>query len=113
MIKQLQQNPDKLFQITNDSEAKVLLLELGLMGTFSNRVEGIESPTEAVTGECSTHYILAMLFSGRTKPEDNGYVVYGFPKSKCSPEKAMAMTEDILKQAGMLHAVKNISKSSN
>jgi hypothetical protein len=113
MVERLQHNPDKLFQFTNNARVKVLLFELGLIDKFSKVVPGVPAPTEAVTGECSTHYILAILFSGRTKPDDNGYVVYCFPKSQCSAEKASQVVRDILKAQGQLHLAKPFSKNSS
>jgi hypothetical protein len=62
----------------------MLLLELGLLDQLKNKVEGIDSTNQTVTGECKTHFILALFFTGKTLETDNGYIVYAFPKSKVS-----------------------------
>jgi hypothetical protein len=40
-----------------------------------------------VTFDFDTHYIFAMLFTGKTLPSDNGYAVYCVPKSAMTIEQ--------------------------
>jgi len=87
MIERLQKNPNQLFQFSEDSEAKVLLFELGLIDKFSKGVQNIASTNQVVTGLCPTHYILAMFFTGKTIQSDNGYLVYAVPRSQVSPKQ--------------------------
>ncbi len=87
MLNKLQKNPNEVFTISDDNEAKILLLELGLFDQFKNKVEGIDSTNQTVTGECKTHFILALFFTGKTLDTDNGYIVHAFPKSKVSIEQ--------------------------
>ena len=96
MIEELLQNPNKLFQISDDDEAKMCLLEFGLMGKFSAMTA---SRTQMITyGDHPTHFVVAMYFTGKTKNSDNGYLIYLLPKNTYPPDRAM---EFVQKMAGM------------
>lgn len=106
-------NPDRLFEIKDDKDATNLLFELRLIDKFSKSIPGVAEPIEAVTGECKTHYILALLFTGRAKPEDNGYLVYCLPKNQCSAKKAGQFVSDVLRSQGTAIVVKPFSDTSS
>src|ERR1700722_8370897 len=102
MIEKLQKNSGEMFQISNDDEAKVLLMELGLIDRFSKIVKGVSSTNQFVTGICQTHYILGFLFTGKTVETDNGYLVYAVPRSKFSSQKMKEMTVQIMAALGVM-----------
>jgi hypothetical protein len=100
MLEEIKKYPDKMLGLTDDARAKKLLFELGIIDKFSKSVPGVERPVQAVTGICTTHYILALLFSGQEMPEDNGYVVYCLPKSFYSPDAAMLWMRKKVEEIG-------------
>jgi len=102
MIEKLTKNPDQLFEITDDSEAKLLLTQLGLVDKFRKKVPGVESSNQIATGTCKTHYILALYFTGKTVETDNGYLVYAVPKSEVSVDQMIQYTAAILTGVGMV-----------
>lgn len=102
MIEILNQMPSQFFQFDDDSEAKTILFELGLIDKFSIKPPFAPSTAQFVTfGEHLTHFIFAMLFVGKTKQEDNGYVVFCLPKSEYSPESAMKFVQSKLEGQGV------------
>jgi hypothetical protein len=102
MIEILNQMPGQFFQFSDDGEAKIMLFELGLIDKFSIKPPHGQSTAQFVTyGEHPTHFIFAMLFVGKTKKEDNGYVVFCLPKSEYSSESAMKFVHSKLKGQGV------------
>lgn len=84
MNERLLSHPDEPFAFDDDAECKLLLSELGIAGRFCrDPIKGQTSTTQTVTEmNHKTHWILAMLFSGKTKESDNGYYVVCLPKSR-------------------------------
>lgn len=105
--------PNQFFQFADDKEAKQLLFELGLIDKFSKKPIGNDSAAQLVTyGEHLTHFIVAMFFTGKTKPEDNGYVVFCLPKSQYSPERASQFVRLKMEGQGLPVVVKPFSGKS-
>jgi hypothetical protein len=88
MVENLVKNPTQLIKITDDSDAKALLFELGLSGRFSlnppNVPRGKPSSQVIRYTEHATHFILAVLHRGHPSDDLNGYEVVCFPKSQYS-----------------------------
>lgn len=102
MIEILNQMPSQFFQFADDAEAKTILFELGLIDKFSIKPPYNQSTAQSITyAEHPTHFIFAMLFLGKTKKEDNGYVVFCLPKSEYSPEDAMKFVHQKLEGQGI------------
>ena len=94
--------PCQFFQIDDDAEAKTILFELGLIDKFSIKPPYAQSTAQFVTyRDHPTHFIFAMLFVGKTKKEDNGYVVFCLPKREYSPESAMKFVHNKLEGQGI------------
>ena len=87
ITERLKQSPDEQIDISDDSEAKVLLLELGILNKFTTKLPPHETTQAVVYGEHPTHHILAVLYAGHAKTTDNGFVVFCLPRSRFSPEK--------------------------
>lgn len=82
MLGKLSNNPDELFRTIDDSEAKLLMMEAGMPNLFEKVVPGVKATTQFSSGQCATHYLLVMFFTGRTVQTDNGYFLMAWPKSK-------------------------------
>lgn len=104
MLERLQQNPDEPFQFSEDSEARTIVLELGIAGRFSLNPPGVpqgQASTQAVAyGEHPTHFILVVLYLGNPDPKENGYYVLCLPKSKVSYPKFLEMGKRLLNPTG-------------
>jgi len=87
MTEKLKNAPNEQFDIADDTEAKVLLLELGILDRFKNKVPPHETTQAVVYGEHPTHHILAVLYSGHSNPADNGFVVFCLPRTRFSPHQ--------------------------
>jgi len=95
MTKKLENSPDEQFDIADDVNAEVLLLELGILDRFRKKTTAPE--TQAVIYNVhSTHHILAVFYSGRQKAEDNGYAIFCIPKSKLSAVEFHAFAKKFL-----------------
>ena len=93
MIEHLHNNPDRHFYINNQSEdeAKLLLAELGMTGSFPEQGSGDPGRDQIAIGECSTHYISAILFATDPNPAKNGYLIFALPKRQTSPNQMRAI----------------------
>src|ERR1035441_5387221 len=114
MLELLKNKPNETFTFDNDNEAKMLLLELGLAGRLNIKPPNIspEKPTrQAVLHTVHpTHFILAILYLGNSKKEDNGYLVYCLPKSKCSFAKFNTFADRILQpESGRVAGIQGFS----
>lgn len=100
MLEVLKQNPDKNFQFDDEFEVKSIILELGIAGRFSlnlpNVPRGKQSQQLVSYGEHPTHFIHVILYLGNLDPNENGYVVLCFPRSKYSYEQFMEVAKKIL-----------------
>jgi hypothetical protein len=107
MNDQLLKNPDVPFTFDDDAQCKKLLSEIGILGRFSaDPIKGQTSTTQAFTDmNHKTHWILAMLFLGKTKASDNGYYVVCLPKSGCTIEQFCAACAQFTKGQGSVGAV--------
>jgi hypothetical protein len=111
IVESLLKNPDTIFETKNDTTAKLWLLELGLMGKFSNTSD---SRTQLITHrDHPTHFIVAMFFTGKTKKSDNGYVIFCLPKSEFPPELALQFVEKISREQGYVESVKPLADQSS
>jgi hypothetical protein len=104
MNKKLLENPHIPFSFDNDEECKMLLLELGLSNRLSQNPVGFgNSPAQTVTHlNHPTHWIHAMLFLGKTRPEDNGYMIVCFPKSEMTMLQFGSAIDGIMKGQGQI-----------
>ena len=78
--------PNDFVEIGDQSNAKALLAEIGLLGKFrhltpSKRVGQIMRHVSH-----KTHWILAVLWLGHSNSAKDGYIVYCLPRSQFSPE---------------------------
>ncbi|MGD0615299.1 MAG: hypothetical protein ABSA69_07670 [Verrucomicrobiota bacterium] len=79
------QLPDEFVMITDDVEAKAILLRCGILDYLTNP----RTLAKTHTGFCChfdhpTHWILGTYHKDNPKPEDNGFVVFGWPKKSFS-----------------------------
>ena len=100
MLEILKQNPDKDFQFDDEFETKSILLELGIAGRFSRNPPNVPSEEQSQQlvsyGEHPTHFIHVILYLGNPDPEENGYVVLCYPRSKFSYAEFMEVAKRIL-----------------
>jgi len=90
------------------------LLELGILDRFSQKSSEAPSTTQTVTqGNHPTHWILALLYLGKTKPKDNGYLVICLPKSKSTPQMVAILAEKLLKNRGTIAGFKALPGDSS
>ncbi|MGD1088953.1 MAG: hypothetical protein ABR955_09560 [Verrucomicrobiota bacterium] len=114
MIEILEQMPNLTFFFEKDDEAKTVLFEMGLIDKFSQEPPYSQSTIQAVSySEHATHFIIGLLYLGKTKPEDNGYLVYCLPKSQYSLQKAIQFRERILQGQGVSVVEKILSGKSS
>jgi hypothetical protein len=93
---QLQQHPKKCVDITDDADAETLLSELGILERFvGNRAVGTSTQSVVHSGH-PTHHILALLYLGRTKASDDGFLVLCLPKSEYSDRAFLHFAQQIL-----------------
>lgn len=110
MSDRLSQEPNELFRINNDEDAKMFLLEMGLMGKFSNTAT---SRTQILTyGEHPTHWIVAMFFTGKTVPTDNGHLIYCLPKRDYSTSQFQIFVSSIAAGHDYVEYIKPLSPQS-
>jgi hypothetical protein len=79
--------PNKLFEFSNDQEAVDLLFELGLIDEFSISHPPGKTTVQVITGDLSTHHVIATRRAGNLGAEENGYWVLCIPKSQYSAEE--------------------------
>lgn len=79
--------PNEEFTVADDDSALAIIIHLGLLGDFP-KYEGLSKSHSSLIKHVShpTHWFIVARFSGHTNPADNGYVVYGFPKSQFTIE---------------------------
>ena len=101
MLKILEKIPNESLTILDDTEAKMLLFELGLITRFtpkpSNVPKGRPSAQVVRYTEHTTHFILALLILGYPKEELNGYGIVCFPKSQMPLARFNEFAERCLK----------------
>jgi len=73
-------DPDISVEITDNKEAKAVLLKLGLIQHFS-RDTGFPNAQMLAHDGLKTHLLAAVLFQGHKKKKDNGFIVYLLPRS--------------------------------
>jgi hypothetical protein len=114
MIEILDQMPNLTFLFEKSDEAKTVLFEMGLIDKFSQRPLYFHQSTLQAIGysEHATHFIIGLLYLGKTKPEDNGYLAYCLPKSKYSPQEVIQFREDVLEGQGVSVVRKGLSGKS-
>jgi len=96
MADKLQNAPDEQFDIDDDADAKVLLLELGILDKFTTKLPSHETTQAVVYREHPTHHILALLYAGHSNPVDNGFFVFCLPRSRFSPEQFQLFADRFL-----------------
>jgi hypothetical protein len=99
--KYLQSHPREQFHIDDDETAKLLLFDLGILNDFK------ENPLPTATTQSilsmtahPTHYILSILYQGRTKPGDNGFIVWCEPKCNMDASRFQTLAREILGEIG-------------
>ena len=79
--------PDKVFEFSGEKKGVDLLLELGLIDEFSISHPPGKTTVQAMTGNLSTHHVIATRFAGNLEAGENGYWVLCIPKIKYSAEE--------------------------
>jgi hypothetical protein len=89
--------PDEVRSIIDDADAKLLLMQLGIIEKLLEHGKALKesnvagfSKSHAATAyspDHPTHWIMATYCSGFTNPTDNGFMVDCIPKSRCSFEQ--------------------------
>lgn len=81
-------HPSVYRKITDQAEARELLIECGLLEQMEKLSRPPGHQSEWMTSipwlKHRTHWLVAVVYSGFAKAEDNGYVIYCVPKSRCS-----------------------------
>src|SRR3954469_18841858 len=99
MLEILAANPNKQFSFDDEKEAKTLVLELNLTGRFSpNPAKGQQSQQSVLCFDNLTHFIQVILYLGNPDPNENGFVVFCYPRSKVSYEKLMGLAKSVLNE---------------
>jgi hypothetical protein len=93
--------PNQEFTVTDDESALALITHWGLLGDFL-KYEGLSNSHMGLVKHVGhpTHWFVAVRFAGHTNPADNGYVVYGFPKSQFPIKYVMEHIAMLEKQHG-------------
>lgn len=107
MIDQLQKKPDHFFEISNDKQAKALLVELGLMELFAE-TSGRQTQIIA-SAKHQTHFIVALLFGRKKKNGDSGYLVFCLPRKRFPPESAAQFLEQIALNQDTAYSIRLLS----
>jgi hypothetical protein len=83
----LAKDPDQAVEVGDDKQAKAFLCQLGIAGAFSDECSFSDVPTVQICGFDGhrTHFIIAYLFSGLPRPDDNGYLVACAPRGAFEP----------------------------
>ena len=103
-MKLLTNTPNDFRRITDDSEAKLILVELDILEKLleaGKRPAGVSAsePWSSRAYSCnhSTHWVVADYFTGFANSADNGFVLHCFPRSKISLEEfRRAMREEAM-----------------
>ena len=90
----LEATPNQFRKITDDTDAKALLVQYGILEKLLEHrrpahLSGEWSASLHFPGH-PTHWISAVRYEGFTNPADNGYVLHCIPKSQCSFEQFRA-----------------------
>ena len=80
--------PNGQFKITDDTIAKAILLELGMLGKIPDPVAFSQLLFVVAVHWHPTHRLLLLRYNGYDNTADNGYVIMGWPKKYFSEEKA-------------------------
>jgi hypothetical protein len=98
MIEYLDNHPDKHLYINNqnDAEARLLLEELGMISRFQKKRPGAPGPDQIAIGECPSHFIVAILFTGDPDKMKNGFLIFAVPKSRTSPDQMQGLLRGII-----------------
>lgn len=84
-MKLLSETPNELRQTMDDTEARTLLVEAGLLDDLLELTHKPELPEPRADAVCDTnhptHWILGVNYRGFPAAADNGYAVRCFPKS--------------------------------
>jgi len=99
MIEKLKNSPNEEFRISNDAQAEVLLLELGILDRFKRAPQPHATTQAVVFNEHPTHHVLGALYLGHPKPADNGYFVICLPRSQFTTKQFHKFADDFLKPA--------------
>jgi hypothetical protein len=94
---QLRQNPKSCLEITDDTEAELFLSELGLLDRFVGNRTAEATIQSVVSSGHPTHHILALLYLGRSKASDDGFLVLCLPKAHYSDSAFLQFAQQILK----------------
>jgi hypothetical protein len=78
--------PDVIFEVDDDETAIRILAHEGLLGEFSGYTGAAKAYVAVIKHvDHPTHWLVAVCFGGETEnPADNGYRIYGFPKTQYS-----------------------------
>jgi hypothetical protein len=82
-------------EIRDDEDAKVLLLECGILDKFQKRGPLAEEWAETLTyADHPTHWIIATRFTGFALASDNGFHIMCYPKSHISLQEANRILQE-------------------
>lgn len=88
--------PDTNFCFTDDARAKAVADLFNLTRLLIPET-GFKYGSVAVTHISPTHYILVQKFHGHPKPEDNGYLAWGWSKKEMGDKEANERVEYVIK----------------
>src|SRR5258708_1627511 len=95
--KALALSKDEFQEFDDDGKIKEFLIELGISSQFNRSIPKGEAITQAVNHfHHPTHFILAVLYQGHDDAAQNGYMLWGIPKSKASTESFMVFSKRAL-----------------
>lgn len=101
MIEKLQNSPNERFKISDDAQAEMLLLELGILDQFKKKPQPAATTQAVIYNEHPTHHILGVLYMGHPKAGDNGYLVICIPRSEFTVEQFHTFADNFLKPTPM------------
>jgi hypothetical protein len=98
IVKPLTETPDEVRTIRDDADAKILLVQLGIIDKFSKPPGLAKGAVTLCHSDHPTHWIVATRFFGHPKTTDNGFDVICCPKSRFSPADMDTVLADIKTQ---------------
>lgn len=83
----LRKEPDQAVEIQDDGQAFDFIRQIGIVNAFPNPKTLADTPTVQICGfdGVSSHFVLALRFSGCTPAKENGLLVTCAPRSGFEP----------------------------
>jgi len=93
IMKTLEASANAIVQSSDDVNCRLFLSSIGILQDLRKS----DTPNLCVisTGAHKTHWVVAALWSGYDRPEENGYRVFCFPKGLTTPQRLDELVEEL------------------